>query len=219
MKKVFITCAVLIAAVFTSNAQVFVGGGVGLDFGGGKVKSGSSSQDLPSLFAIEFSPKVGFYLNDDFAVGLEVGFINMTAKQKGNSSDLKVSAIGWGVSAFARHNVLGGEKLSLLLEGSIGVGGAKSKYTYGSSTSEGDPMFTFGIGVLPVLSYSLTDRLNIEVSCDFLRLGFQSVTEKDNDDKSYKETYYNFGFGVNTNGYNFELESIPLLKVGVIFKF
>ena len=219
MKKVIIVCVVLIAAVLTSNAQVFVGGGLGVDFNGGKYKGGSVSIDSPSKFSFNFTPKVGFYLNDNFAIGLEVGLSSTTTKTPkeiyGWSDDRKVSSFGWEVGAFARYNLLGTERLSLLLEGTLGVGGEKSKTKQGSTTQDGDSETMFGISVLPVLQYSLTDRLCLEMSCDFLRWGFLSSTVKDADDYGLKITTNSFGFGVNSG----TLSVISILNLGLIFKF
>lgn len=225
MKKVIISFVVLVAAVLSTNAQIFVGGGVGVDFGGGKSTSGGTSVDLPKSLAFSFTPKVGFYLNDDFAVGLEVGLLSMTQKRTLYSGDeRKDNTTGWAVGAFARYNLIGGDKLSLLLEGSIAYGGMKDKTTVGSTTTNGDPVSTFGIGVLPVLSYSLTEKLSIEASCDFLRLGFLSITEKDSGNSNDKVTENYFGFGVNPIGFNIldideTLGISNMFKVGLTFKF
>ena len=40
MKKVIISFVVFLVVVCSANAQVFVGGGLGVDFSGGKVKAG-----------------------------------------------------------------------------------------------------------------------------------------------------------------------------------
>ena len=223
MKKLFIACVVLMAAVLTSNAQLFVGGSVGLDFGGGTTKRGNTSSDKPTHLAIEFSPKVGFYLSDDFAIGLEVGFFNALEKTKGTggSSDIKDNTFGWGFSPFARYNVIGGEKLSLLLEGAVAIQGYKSKYTSGSTTSNGNPVTAFSVGILPVLSYSLSDRLDIEASCDFLRFGFQTVIVKSSANSDNKNISNNFGFGINSSFQDFHGtgSTPPDWKVGVVFRF
>jgi len=224
MKKLVVAFAVLIAAVFTSNAQVFVGGGLGVEFGGGKSTYGGTSVDAPSTLALYFAPKAGFYLSDNFAVGMEAGFLTGTEKQTSGSTEIKNNLFGWGVSGFARYRLAGDEKLSLLLEGSVGAGGLKNKRTVGANTTDGDPMFAFAIGVLPVLSYSLTDRLNIEASCDFLSFGFQSIIEKDKDDATYKYIENYFGFGVNSLGFNMlgldeYLGISNMIKIGIVFKF
>ena len=109
--------------------------------------------------------------------------------------------------------------MSLLLEGSANYGGLKTKEKAGSNTTEGDPETALGIGILPVLTYSLTDRLSLEASCDFLRLGFQSLTRKDVDNSSNKTTVNNFGFGVNSFGFNhLPSNTSNMIKLGITFK-
>jgi len=215
MKKTIISFIVLVTVILNSNAQVFVGGGLGVEFSGGKSKYGGNSSDLPSEFAFSISPKVGYYLNDDFAIGLEVGFLSNTEKEKVGTTEYKDITTGWGVGAFARYNLVGDDRLSLLLEGSVSFAGMKSKEKAGSTTTDGNPMTALSIGVLPVLSYGLTDRLSIEASCDFLRLGFQSATVKNASNSDNKSTVNSFGFGVNS----LPFESSSMFEVGLTFKF
>ena len=222
-KKVFL---MILAAVFTANvvsAQLFVGGSLGFDFMGGKNIVGSNKTDMPSTFAFQIAPRVGYYLNDDFAIGLEVGLTTSTqTTPRVNLDDIKRSTTGWNVRAFARYNLLGTERLSLLLEGGIAIGGIKSKTTIGAITTDSNPISFFNIGVLPVLSYSLSDRLSLEASADLLRLGFSSVTETNAGNSNLKDRVNLFGFGVNTSnliidGDNFGNSS--LFRVGLVFRF
>ena len=60
------------------NAQVFVGGDFGINSSKLKAESGSLSFDDSKTFAVYISPKVGFFLSDNFAVGL--GFRNWINK-------------------------------------------------------------------------------------------------------------------------------------------
>jgi len=225
MKKVFVAVVVMIATVTMSSAQVFVGGGLGLDFSGGKEKGGSASIDKPTGLAVQFTPKVGFHLNDDFAVGLEVGITSLSLKEAktDKKDETKNSMFIWEISGFARYKLVGYDRLSLLLEGSIGIAGGKAKTKVGSTTNEGDPVTIFSIGALPVLSYNLTDKLSIEASCDFLRLGFSATTITDSDDSNYKDITTNFGLGVNSQTVSLSkyggASFSNYFNVGLIFKF
>jgi len=70
------------------------------------------------------------------------------------------------------------------------------------------------------LSYSITENLNVEASCDFLRLSFVSTTVTDIDDTSNKDSYYHFGFGVNSHTLFFEeLIELPKINIGITLKF
>ena len=226
MKKAVVAFAILIMVVFTSNAQVFVGGGLGVDYSKEKVSYGGTSYDAYNAFALNLSPKVGYFLNDDFAIGLEVGLLTGTYKvpSSGSSgSDRKYGLTGWSVDAFARKNLIGIEKFALLLEGSVGVGGIKTKYTNGSTTTNYDPTFIFAVGVEPVLSYSVTEKLSIEAACNFLRFGFQSATTKDANNSNDKETVTTLGLGVNSStisvDYGGDISLSNPLTIGLVFRF
>ena len=224
MKRIVVAFAVLIAAVFTVNAQGFIGGGLGVDYNSAKRKTGSTSTDMGSGFAFSFTPKAGYFLNDKFGLGLEVGLLSATLKpQSSGSNNPKHNLTGWGVDAFALYKLVEVEKITFLLAGSVGFGEVKTKYTSGSTTTNYDPITTFGVGILPVLSYSLTDRFNIDVACNFLRLGFDSTTEKSASNKDNKDTVNTFGLGVNSPtiglGSYGDISTSDFLNISIIYKF
>ena len=220
MKKVILAVVAMFATVSMSSAQMFVGGSLGFGLTGGKDKGASTSIDKTSTFSFDFSPKVGYYLNDNFAVGLEVGLNSWSRKtpkeQFGGSDDLKNSSFGWEIDAFARYSLVKFNNFSVLLEGEIGIGGETSKTKIGATETKGNPVSTFGIGVLPVLSYSISDKWSIETSLDFLALGFWSETEKNANDKKNKSIDNSFGLSIN-NGTNSIISNT--LNIGFIYKF
>jgi len=233
MKKVLMMGVVLIATVFVSKAQVFIGGGVGFDYCEEKTKNGSNSFDKLSETAFVFSPKIGFYLNDKFAIGLEVDIINLSKKTTEefrllyifgynggyySHYDLKENVFAWGLSAFARYHLWGTGKFSLHLESPLGIVGTSTTATITimeSSISIGNPELSFGIAVFPVLSYGLTDKFRMEINSDFLRLGFTSTITEDRNNSSNKDVTNNFGFGVNSSSY---FNRIPV-TISCILKF
>jgi len=224
MKKVIFVFVVWVAAALPVSAQFFVGGGFGVDFSSRKSSSGNVSVKTPSTFTFQFSPKIGHYLNDDFAIGLDVSFVQMNRTSIINlalNEERKITTTAWGIGSFARYNFIEAEKFSLLLEGAMGIVGIKSKTKTGNTTREDDPFFGFTFGVFPVLSFNLTDNLNIEASSNFLRFGFQTLTQKDSNDSSSKVTQSGFGFGVNSSVRNIEDMTIqnPVWRVGLVFKF
>ena len=186
---------------------------------GGKDKDASTTVNLPSTFSFSLAPKVGYYLSDDLSVGVEVGLNSRSTKTpkeySGGSDDSKYITSGWDFGVFGRYKVMELNKFSVLLEGSLGIGGTSSKLKTGSSETKGDPTSTFGIAVLPVLEYSLTDKLSLEANLNFLGLGYWSETEKNIDDKKIKYTTNGFGLSVN-NGTNSIISSV--LSVGLIYK-
>ena len=222
MKKTVLTFAVLMAAVFTVNAQGFIGGGLGVDYMGGKSKYGSTTNDLGTGLAFSFTPKVGYFPSDKFGFGLQVGILSATykpPKPSSSSPDNKTTLTGWGIEPFVLYKLIEADRLTFLLSGSAGISGAKGKTTYGSSTTDGDPTTIFSVGVLPVLSYSLTDKLGIDVACNFLRFGFDSTTEKSASNKDNKDTINTLGFGVNSPAYSLNGFLSDYINVSIIYKF
>ncbi len=69
MKKIVIVFFALVAVTVTGNAQFFVEGEAGASFNGGEATDGGISKDIPSFFAFSVSPKMGYWLNDNIAVG------------------------------------------------------------------------------------------------------------------------------------------------------
>ena len=69
LKSVIITCIILVATTVAGNAQFFVQGNIGMMHQAGKRSYNDVSEDLPTTYAILFISKVGYRLNNVFAVG------------------------------------------------------------------------------------------------------------------------------------------------------
>jgi len=226
-KKIIISLVALVLFGLTSNAQVFIGGGIGLDFLGGKetITQGgnSSSTDDPTNFSFSFEPKVGYFINDDFAIGLQFGIGMLTSKEKqvnGNiTTTIKENTFLWGVKPFVLYKMVGNDKLGLFLEGAVPLLGAVPKRIEDdgttTTTTKGLKTFSIGVGISPVLVYNITDKLSLEASSDFLRLGFESTIIKNvpanSGDMEYKHVQNHFGFGINDLG--------NAIKLGLVLKF
>ncbi|MDR1864043.1 MAG: hypothetical protein LBR08_00540 [Bacteroidales bacterium] len=228
MKKIIMFFAMFLATVFIADAQLLVGASLEVDYGSEKEKTGNTSKDIQSTFGISLNPKIGFYLNDQSAVGIAAGVGIANMKQPGSSSDkdVKGSELSWELAPFFRYSIIDVKSLALLLESSVGIAGASYKYKSGAQTLDGTSVFHLGVSVLPVLSYSLTGNLNIEASCDILRVGFLHSTRTTKKGEVYvseerqvrsvrsedlEETTSKFGLGVNG-------ETTPV-NIGILYKF
>ena len=216
MKRVIVLVTVILVAVMTSNAQYFVSGSVGMDFTSGKSKIGNTSTDHPSTFLFNISPSLGYYLNDKFAIGVEAGIERLAENYK-NSSKQKYFATTWGIGALARYHLVEVNDITLLLKGTLGFQSYKEKSKYSTTSYEDDPVNLIGLFVLPALSYNLTERLSIEVDCDFLRLGCFRYSQKSGNTKTIGNY---FGFGANY-GDSEVLKSYMsnIFAIGIVYKF
>ena len=227
MKKVFF--AVLFAGVVavSAQAQMFVGGTLGLDYTARSSSYDGTKTKYPSGFFIEFSPMLGFQISEKFAIGTEAS-LGIGALSDRKDKPQTALLVGWGVAPFARITLVNAGDLSLLLHSSVGVSGMTEKSSYDGTTEDGDTFFNFGVGVLPVLSYGLTEKLSIEARTNFLRLGFGIASRKGPGDKPTKVSDTYFGLGVNSTGpqeiidaYGLGMTAMnaPLLELGLVFKF
>lgn len=172
MKKVILLSALLILG-FTgiSNAQTEKGNlMLGTDLG-----SGLTSNTSSSLFEFNFglnegvgfnlglSPKVGYFLKDDFMLGAVVNF-GFTKSPEYNGFSTRTTT--YGIQALSRYYLSPGEKGidnlkhgRFFAEGNAGIAGVNVK---DGPTTNG---FTFGVG--PGYSYFLTKNVVLETSLKY----------------------------------------------------
>ena len=216
MKKIFI--ALMFVGITAFNAQTqtyFAGGTISFDYNGDKSSLGSTTNKGPASFSFELSPMLGYYLSDNLGAGVKISVGMSVTNDRAEQEPTKDKSFDWGFGPFLRYTVLTRGDFSILMEGGVGIFGGSSKTTYGTTTNDGPKHFGFDIGVMPILSYSLTNRVNIEASTNLARFGFTTQTEKrGSGDSQRKDTESSFGFGVDT--YDFFKSPYQL---GVIFKF
>jgi len=217
MKKVIVAVFAWLVTVFTVNAQVFVGGGLRLGFSNGQ-SSWSNSENSGSGFGFRISPQVGYYLNDNLAIGVSGYLVNSWSNSKdiypdnpSNDRESKGFGCSWGVGVFGRYRLmgLGIENLSLLVEGLMEVQGSNNKYTENETTTKYPGDTVYGINARPVLAYKLSDKFEVLAHCDFLTIGCRYQTRNKPDD-NYKSKNHSFDLGFN---------SFSDLHIGFIYRF
>ena len=204
---------VLFLAGLELNAQVFVGGGLGIYSSSISTTTGSITNNGPSTLDYNFSPEVGFFIQDNLALGLRLSIFNQTTKTNVNQNrdDTHVTN-SWSIAPFIRYYLAKSGNFSFFGEGALGIGGATSKNTSGSTTEEGPTTTIVSIGVSPGISYDLSEKVSL-----IAKLGGISYTSN-----SQKET---FGTGQSATttttsnpviGFNLGLNN---LSFGAIVKF
>lgn len=201
----------LLAMTPIMNAQVFVGGDFGINSSKLKAESGSLSFDDSKTFAVYINPKVGFFLSDNFAVGLGFGIgSNKYTEFDTNDDETVTKNTSWDIDPFARYYFKKVGDFSFFGEGTISIGGGKQVTDYpGSISNEEFKSMYFGASVSPAISYSLTEKIELEAligSIYFLN-NTNTFPNTETDDE-YKEI--SSGFGVNL--------SLSDIYFGIIFK-
>lgn len=178
MKKIF-AVALVAMMTMTVNAQVYVGGGVGLQ---------SSSYDGNSETFFKLMPEIGYNLNEDWAVGIAVGYgEHKTTLKSGNlKTTAKVKA--FEIAPYARYTFAKFDKVNLFVDGTV---------DYLHTDNAGDKNNTFSIGLKPGVAVNLNDKLSFVAHAGFL--GYQNSK----DDYEGAKAANTFGFDLDGSNLSF----------------
>jgi hypothetical protein len=171
MKKLFSLIAVAFVAM-SVNAQVYVGGSLGINAWSSQKNAGDRSETTFTIL-----PEVGYNLNDEWAVGTVIGYV----------SDKWVGVNGISESAFtfnpyARYTYLKAGKVSLFVDGGV-------DFTTASKADWNE----LAIGLKPGVAVSLSDNISFVSHLGFI--GYD-VYNPDGDDNNISK------FGLNLDGNN-----------------
>ena len=225
-KMCYVICVLIILLLNTarSNAQFFVEGGIGLDYSKGDSHSNVVYDHSSSMF--NFSPQVGYNLNDIIAVGIRVTLLHENTKSIATDRDnpefqnLETKSFCWRFSAFSRYKLWGIDKFSLLLDGSLYYEknsrkeAIENEISFSKSTSLDSQV---GIRVFPAVSYNLNEKFSIISGCNFFSMEFYSTKGKyiRTDNRDSKGRTNHFIFGVNSN----IISSLSNIQIGFIYNF
>ena len=173
MKKIMMTLAAVCVAA-TMNAQVYLGGGLGV---------ATSSYDGNSTTVWSILPEIGYNLDENWAVGMTVGYGESTVKVSGVKEKVKT----FQISPYARYTFVKFDKVNLFVDGGVAY---KHENYAGTKTN------TFGVGLKPGVAVNLNDKLSFVAHVGFL--GYENEKVK-GDDKSTNT----FGFNLNGNSLSF----------------
>ena len=237
MKKLVLTFAVVFATITVANAQLFVGGNLGVGFTGASktvTDDGTTTVTVDPVKILNFNitPRIGYNLNDKMAVGLDLrfGMTNYTYPDNyygWGEKDHKDVSTDFGAALFFRYYLMEIGQLSLFAEANAGLlmGNGKEEYTttLGATTTTttiNDPKTTdIFVGITPGISYKVNDHLQFDAYLGLLQLGFLhsiSKTETTNlagttTTTTVSDNQFNFGLNQHNRG--------NLFKIGVVYNF
>lgn len=178
MKKIMMTLAA-VAVAATMNAQVYLGGGIGL---------GTTSYDGDSETFFKIIPEIGYNLDENWAVGLTIGYGETTSKVK-NAAGVRVTdkVKNFTIAPYARYTFAKFDKVNLFVDGTVG-------YEYNKIGEV--KINSFSIGFKPGVAVNLNEKLSFVAHVGFL--GYENEKVK-GDDKSTNS----FGFDLSGNNLSF----------------
>jgi outer membrane protein len=187
-----------------------VGGSLGFGSGSSETTVGTVTADGPKLSNFNISPNVGYFIMDNLAVGLRIGYATTKSTEKdvpaaGDETINKTSE--FTVSPFARYYMEMGEKAGLFIDGSVDIGSGKgtNEVTSGGTTVTNElKMSTFGVNIRPGVYWFITDHIGLEGT--FGSLGFNSYKDDDGGNPATENKSSSFGLNLNTGiavGFNY----------------
>ena len=210
MKKVILLSIIMFVAV-AANAQLYVGGSVGVSTSKYKAEG---STDVVSSASFNIFPDFGYRLNNKLDIGLSFGYgaSRNPSSYIGGEED---KSTDWEIAPYLRYNLVRFGKLSVL--GRAVVFGGRSKadvYVSGGlgSVKTESKISYYGLDIKPVMTYSLSDRFDLLADLNFLSLSLYQ-TKKDG-----SGTTTRFNFGIDSNNI-VGVGGNTLLTVGFLYKF
>lgn len=207
MKKIFLSAAVL-AVGFTATAQE---GNYGFNEGdvilegslGYNSEDNTESEIKRSEFT--FTPKAGYFINDKFALGLQLGFGTDKVENYRNDTEDKINTIGFGV--FGRYYFAElGQRFKVYSELGVGYTSYKDELRVGPITTsvKGDG---FGINAGLGFNYFVTPKIAINFALADI-IGYNTYKPENSEATN--------NFHLNVNNFNNFFDSA---RFGLTFKF
>ena len=117
-----------------------------------------NSEEKTSSF--NFNPKVGYFLTNDIAVGVELGI--GSAKSTDDILDTEDKGSNFNVGVFGRYYFLNlGERFKTYTEAGLGFGTQKSEFTAGGVTTEDPDFKSINAGLGLGVNYFVTEKIAI----------------------------------------------------------
>ena len=224
MKKLMILSAMALVSLNLS-AQIYVGGGLGVDFNGKTTNTTSVAgtavtTTTPGNFSVSLKPNVGYILSDKLSAGARLG-IELGPNWKNDDLKTAHSEFAVGINPYARYNVFSFGKFGIAAEG--GLSFVLDKETdvndlMGKTVKDFNTGTTLSVYVKPVLTYALDDHFTLEADLNFCNLAFNMTNSKqtNSEDSDYaKQAGSTFALGADSSN----VFNLGVLNVGFTYKF
>jgi hypothetical protein len=193
------------------NAQTFVGGNFGLNVTHSVTDNSQTNPPSNNTFQFNITPFAGKFLSEKFAVGGAFNFSYLIDKES-SSIDTKSTNTKIGIGPFIRYYPLKWNKLSVFCQGNLGVNLSFISDNVGGTETNNPKTTQIYLNCFPGISYDISDRISLETSLNFAKLGMSYDITK-NGTSTF--TNYNFGFGGALNN----IITPGAVTIGAIIKF
>jgi len=196
MKKILLTLA-LAAFAMTANAQWVLGGKLDINHNSNyddDYSRGSANTNIGIL------PKVGYWLNDNMQIGIQLGWDYNYTRDYGRTASTSFATAQYAsdtyestpqsavvIAPYFRYNFASWKNFTVFCEAQLNVKlGLESKthrFVNGSEvtgypTDNNDNYTTFGLNVVPGLNYAFNDHISMDIYVNILGLYAEMTTNE-----------------------------------------
>ena len=172
MKKLMLAAAMMVATI-SASAQVYIGGGIGFE-------SSKANKDANTLSSFTIIPEVGYNLDENWAVGIQLGYGSNDSEEK----NVKTTTSFFTIAPYARYTFAKSGIASFFIDGGI-------QFTSLGSDAKGN---TFGVGFRPGVKIAASNKVDLVARLGYL--GYKTANE-DAQAQGYGYEKDKFGFDVN----------------------
>jgi hypothetical protein len=189
------------------KGTILLGGNLNLSFDSEKSTYGSETTDGPKYNTIIFYPQAGYFLADNIAAGIGIGYYSSGYKDEDEYGTDKYTSSMFLAGLFGRYYVKPLTHAAFFGELNIGFGTGKIKEEYedaGRGVAETDEykQSMFDINITPGATIFITNKLALDFT--YGSLGYETYSYKDEEsEETSKETESNFTLSFNPGTFAF----------------
>lgn len=150
MKKFFMVAALAVAAL-TANAQVWIGGNLGVHTDKTKIED----TEIGTNTTVEIAPEIGYNLNEKWAVALQLGYqYSSNAANVLGSTDLKGSVNTFSIKPYARYTFVKAGNFSAFCDGYL-------SYETAHVRNIDNNYNAMSVGLTPGIAYAISPKVTL----------------------------------------------------------
>ena len=201
-KKQFIMKKLIFAGVFflaafslkaqTSSGDLFVGGSFQLNTTGGETTTGANTTQQNTYLYFNITPRVGYFVSDQFVIGAGVGFSGSRITQPNDDYNAESNI---AFTPFARYYIPVNEVINFYGQGQVGLGIGNSKQVVGTTETDTGDITTLSFGARAGVAFFPSEHINIDFGFNLINFRAENDTDPNNDVEDKTNT---FNFGLST---------------------
>lgn len=205
----------LVASLFLCSGNAFAQHYVGGSFSFGSHSNSSINSNTTTRngsTSISVAPDLGWFIGDRWAVGIRptVGFSGSV-----NSDDVQSRSFSLGINPYARYELLAHNRFGLWAEADPAITFTQTKgQTREGTFTSSNRSTTYGVEVLPVLTYQLNRHISLESRLNLFSLYLRGV---DNENSNGNQQH-SFSGGLRATTKDI-MDTLGDISIGFLYKF